>query len=255
MIIFFCPKTLGRVQVAPGNLWASLCRRFEDWYDTIRHDTRRLWRLAVLSWVLCNMSPFTMTEWHDIRHVFVFFLHSSYFFIPGMIRRRCHHECCMILIPWRVLGVGSIFFIRQCCQACKKFALSLFWQLFQVVLLAIPRKKGVDWLWRVFQNWSHSWFCDYFCDCAGLGDIPQQIDQSSSDLAKGGWRSGEELHTERGPEKLTGHCEGWYWSILDIVKDRPLWRWYQSKVYWLWLIDQWVQWSQSISAACYELFI
>lgn len=73
MIIFFCPKTLGRVQVAPGNLWASLCRRFEDWYDTIRHDTRRLWRLAVLSWVLCNMSPFTMTEWHDIRHVFVFF--------------------------------------------------------------------------------------------------------------------------------------------------------------------------------------
>ena len=66
------------------------------------------------------------------------------------------------------------FFIRQCCQACKKFALSLFWQLFQVVLLAIPRKKGVDWLWRVFRNWSHSWFCDYFCDCAGLGDIPQQ---------------------------------------------------------------------------------
>lgn len=233
----------------------------QAFWRLIRHDTTRYDTILVdcddlqcsagccatcplLQWqsdMISDMSLFFFAffiflhSWDDTQKMPSWVLHD---FDPvASLRRRIH------------------FFIRQCCQACKKFALSLFWQLFQVVLLAIPRKKGVDWLWRVFQNWSHSWFCDYFCDCAGLGDIPQQIDQSSSDLAKGGWRSGEELHTERGPEKLTGHCEGWYWSILDIVKDRPLWRWYQSKVYWLWLIDQWVQWSQSISAACYELFI
>lgn len=128
-----------------------------------------------------------------------------------------------------------LFLIRQFCQACKKFAFSLFWQLFQVVLLAIPRFKI-----EVTPD-----FVMIFGIVLDSGISHNKIDQSSSDLAKGGWRSGEELHKERGPEKLAGHCEGWSWSILDIVKDRPLWRWYQSKVYWLWLIGQWVVLSQS----------